>query len=77
MRFEWIASIVDREVIAAGAGVRIRERLRKAYGGALAKDEGRCDNSIAERGNSHRRVTLEEHGVGKRYLKMKRFLNET
>jgi hypothetical protein len=34
MRFELIGSIVDQEVIAAGIGVYIRERLRKAYGGA-------------------------------------------
>jgi hypothetical protein len=33
MGFELIGSIVDREGSAAGVGVRIRERLRKAYGG--------------------------------------------
>lgn len=68
MRFELIGSIVNREVIAAGIGVRIRERLRKAYGGGRwRKMKGVA--TIRLPNGAIRSVELhwyEAHGIGKR-----------
>jgi hypothetical protein len=79
MRFELIGSIVNKEIIAAGVGVHIRERLRKAYGGSRwRKMKGVATIRLPK--GAIRTVELhwyEAHGIGKRDLKIKRYLDET
>ncbi|MGH8673258.1 MAG: hypothetical protein ACREVG_03000 [Burkholderiales bacterium] len=79
MKFEVVGPIRGIEVIAKGPGVRVRSNLRKAYGrGRWRKLKGiatiRLPNGV------HREVELlwyEAHGIGKRDLKIKRYLDET
>ena len=76
MRFEILGAIADVEVIAAGTGVHIRSRLRKAYGpGRWRKMKGtgtiRLPNGIARKVELH---WYEAHGIGKRDMKIKRYL---
>ena len=79
MKFEVIGSIRGIEVIASGAGVRIRSYLRKAYGhGRWRKVKGiatiRLPNGVRREVELH---WYEAHGIGKRDLKIKRYLDET
>lgn len=79
MKFEVIGTIRAVEVIAKSFGVRVRSTLRKNYGrGRWRKLKGlatvRLPNGV------HREVELhwyEAHGIGKRDLKIKRYLDET
>ena len=78
MNFELVGSIANTEVVAAGTSVRIRSYLRKAYGqGRWRKMKG---NATIKLGNGAlRRVELhwyEAHGIGKRDVKIKRYLDE-
>jgi len=69
--FEVVGSIRDVEVIAAGPGVRVLRYLRKAYG------RGRC--AVRLPNGALRQVELhwyEAHGIGKKELKIKRYLDE-
>lgn len=74
MRFGVVGAIEQIETIAAGPSVKVRSFLRKAYG------RGRKRKGIATvrlpNGNL-RRVELhwyEAHGIGKRDLKIKKYL---
>lgn len=77
MKFELVGSITEIESIAAGPGVKIRSYLRKAYGrGRWRKMKGvatvRLPNTALRRVEIH---WYEAHGIGKRDLKIKRYLD--
>ncbi|MGE5326202.1 MAG: hypothetical protein ACM3NO_04130 [Deltaproteobacteria bacterium] len=78
MNFELVGPIADVEVIAAGPGVRVRSLLRKAYGrGRWRKMKGTA--TIRLPNGTIRKVELhwyEAHGIGKRDVKIKRYLEE-
>jgi len=79
MKFDLIDLITDVEVIAAGPGIRVLSRLRKAYGRARwRKMKGTATVRLPS--GALRRVELhwyEAHGIGKRDLKIKRYLDES
>jgi hypothetical protein len=79
MRFELIGPIENVEVIAAGPGIRVRSYLRKAYGqGRWRKIKGR--GTVRLPNGALRVVELhwyEAHGIGKRDMKIKRYLDES
>jgi hypothetical protein len=77
MQFELIGAISDVETIAAGPGVRVAAVLRKAYGyGRWRKMKGvatvRLPNGAVRTAEIH---WYEAHGIGKRDLKIKRFVD--
>ena len=79
MKFEVIGEIVDVESIARGPGVRVRAYLRRAYGRARwRKSKGmavvRLPNGAVRKVELH---WYEAHGIGKRDVKIKRYLDET
>ena len=78
MRFELLGAINHVEVIAAGPGVRVRSYLRKAYGqGRWRKMKG--TGTIRLPNGAVRAVELhwyEAHGIGKRDMKIKRYLDQ-
>ena len=78
MKFELVGSITMAQVIAAGPGVRVRSRLRKAYGHARwRKMKGiatvRLPNGALRMVELH---WYEAHGLGKRDLKIKRYVDK-
>jgi hypothetical protein len=78
MKFELVGSIANVEVIAAGPSVRVRAYLRKAYGhGRWRKMKGTATVRLPN--DALRSVELhwyEAHGIGKRDMKIKRYLDE-
>ena len=78
MKFELVGSIANVEVIAAGRGVKIRSYLNKAYGDARwRKMKGTATVRLPS--GALRTVELhwyEAHGMGKRDVKIKRYLDE-
>lgn len=78
MKFEVVGPVGDIEVIARGKNVKIRAYLRKSYG----RDRWRKLKGIATvrlPNGAERKVELhwyEAHGIGKRDLKIKRYLDE-
>jgi hypothetical protein len=78
MKFELVGSITSVEVIAAGPGTRVRSHLRKAYGHARwRKMKGTATVRLPN--GALRAVELhwyEAHGIGKRDVKIKRYLDE-
>ena len=78
MTFEVVGSIEQVETIAAGVGVKARSFLRKIYGrGGWRKKKGIATVRLLN-GNV-RRVELhwyEAHGIGKRDLKIKDYLDK-
>ncbi len=74
--FKLRSEITDVQVIAAGAGVHVRAKLRKAYGGVRwRKLKGIAlielpDGAVAT-AELH---WYEAHGVGRRDMKVKRLL---
>ena len=79
MKFEIVGSIANVEVIAAGPGVRIRSHLRKAYGAARwRKMKGTATVRLPN--GALRAVELhwyEAHGIGRKDLKIKRYLDKS
>ena len=77
MYFEIIGAIAETETIAAGPSIRELARLRKRYGaGRWRKVKGVATVRLAS--GRIRRVELhwyEAHGVGKRKMKIKRYLS--
>jgi hypothetical protein len=78
MKFEVVGPIRGIEVIAKGTGVRVSSSLRKAYGrGRWRKLKGiatvRLPNGALREVELH---WYEAHGIGKRDLKIKRYLDE-
>jgi len=78
MKFEIVGQIRDIEVIASGPGVRALRYLRRAYGrGRWRKLKGVA--TIRLLNGDLRKVELhwyEAHGIGKRDIKIKHYLDE-
>jgi hypothetical protein len=78
MKFEVIGRIRDVEVIAKGPGIQTLTYLRKAYGhGRWRKLKGKA--TIRLLNGAVREVELhwyDAHGIGKRDLKIKYYLDE-
>ena len=78
MKFELVGSITNVEVIAAGPGIRVRSYLNKSYGRARwRKMKGTATVQLPN--GALRHVELhwyEAHGIGKRDLKIKHYLDE-
>jgi len=75
--FELVGDLADIETIAAGRGIRDLPRLRRLYGtGRWRKMKGSA--RIRLRNGRVRRAELhwyEVHGIGKKELKRKRYLD--
>ena len=78
MKFDVVSKIEQAETIAAGPSVKTRSYLRKIYGrGRWRKMKGIA--TVRLRNGNLRRVELhwyEAHGVGKRDLKIKDYLDK-
>jgi hypothetical protein len=78
MKFEVVGHVANVETIARGTGVRVLRYLRKHYGaGRWRKLKGVA--TIRLPNGALRRVELhwyEAHGIGKRDVKIKRYLDE-
>ena len=78
MNFELVGTIEEEAVIAVGPSMRIRSYLRKTYGqGRWRKMKGTAKVRLPN--GALRKVELhwyEAHGMGKRELKIKRYLDE-
>ena len=79
MKLELVGRITQIEIIATGSGIRVRRHLRKAYGpGHWRKLKGiatvRLPNGALRRVEIH---WYEAHGIGRRDLKIKRYLEES
>ena len=73
---EVVGALRDIETIAAGAGVRVHQRLNRAYGrGRWRKMKGnaavRLGNGMVVDAEVH---WFEAHGIGRRDFKIKRLL---
>ncbi len=79
MDFELVSRISDIETIAAGQAIRVLRHLRRAYGrGRWRKMKGVATVRLSN--GALRRVELhwyEAHGIGKRDLRIKRYLGES
>ena len=77
MRFDVVGPIEHVETIAVGRGVKVRAFLRKTYGpGRWRKLKGVA--TVRLRNGKLRRVELhwyEAHGIGRRDLKIKRYMD--
>ncbi len=78
MQFEIIDDIIQIETIAVGSNIRILRILRKRYGhGRWRKRKGittlRLGDGTIRRAEVH---WFEAHGIGKRKMRIKRFLDE-
>ena len=78
MDFEILGEIAVLEIIASGPGIRDLRRLQKSYGkGRWRKMKGSA--RIRLRNGDVRLAELhwyEAHGIGKREVKRKRYLDE-
>jgi len=76
--FELVSAISNITTIAAGASVRVRKALRKAYGpGRWRKLKGTA--TVRLRNGQLRRVELhwyEAHGIGRHDMKIKRYVDQ-
>jgi hypothetical protein len=77
MGFEVVGEITDVEIIAVGSGVRIASQLRKRYGkGRWRKLKGKARVRLAEGMVRFAEVHwFEAHGIGKKKMRIKRFLD--
>lgn len=78
MTFELVGSLANVEVIAAGPSIRVRSYLRKSYGYARWR-KMKGTGMVRLPNGALRSVELhwyEAHGIGKRDLKIKRYLDE-
>ena len=78
MKFEIVDDIIHIETIAAGSSIRILPILRKRYGqGRWRKRKGittlRLGDGTIRRAEVH---WFEAHGIGKKKMRIKRFLDE-
>jgi hypothetical protein len=78
MKFEIVGPITHVETIASGSGIRVLRYLRKHHGsGHWRKLKGAATVRLPN--GASRRVELhwyEAHGIGKRDMKIKRYLDE-
>ena len=79
MKFDVVGQITGIEVVASGSAIRVLRTLRKAYGrGRWRKVKGVA--TIRLPNGAHRKVELhwyEAHGIGRRDLKIKRYLEDS
>lgn len=76
MTFQIVGPIANVETIAAGPSVRVRSYLRKAYGRARwRKMKGTATVRLPN--GARRAVEFEAHGIGKRDVKIKRYVDES
>lgn len=77
MYFEILDDITDIEIIAKGTGIRDREALNTRYGsGSWRKMKGKAHVLLANGQVRHVEIHwYEAHGIGKRLLKIKRYLD--
>ena len=77
MHFEIVTPIIKTETIASGSGIRILSLLRKQYGaGQWRKLKGTATVRLGD--GTLRFAELhwfEAHGIGKRKIRIKRFLD--
>jgi len=78
VKFEVVGQIEQVETIAAGPGVKVRSFLRKTYGrGRWRKRKGvgtvRLPNGTLRQVELH---WYETHGIGKRDMKIKNYLDK-
>ena len=78
VKFEIVSPITDIEPIATGTSIRLLRLLRKVYGrGRWRKLKGvatvRLGNGVLRKVALH---WYEAHGIGKRDIKIKRYLDE-
>ena len=78
MKFDVVGEITDIEVVASGSAIRVLRYLRKAYGrGRWRKLKGvatiRLPNGALRKVELH---WFEAHGIGRRDLKIKRYLED-
>lgn len=78
MKFELVGRITQIEIIATGSEIRVRRYLRKAYGpGRWRKLKGiatvRLPTGVLRKVELH---WYEAHSIGRRDLKIKRYLEE-
>ena len=76
MRFELVGEVRNVEVIARGRSVRVREEIRMRFGlGPWRKLKGiatvRLQDGTTWQAEVH---WYEAHGIGRRQMKIKRFL---
>jgi len=77
MHFEIVGEITNIQIIATGRGIKRLKHLRKRYGGRRWR-KLRGDATVRLINGSLRKAEIhwyEAHGVGKRGLKIKRFLD--
>ena len=77
MHFTIVVEIGDIEIIAKGRGIRSLSRLRAAFGSSIwRKMKG---IAIVELEGGQQRLAeihwYEAHGIGRKWLKVKRFLD--
>lgn len=77
MHFEILGRITEVETIAAGSGIRVLPLLRKRYGkGRWRKLKGVANVRLADGTIRLAEVHwFEAHGVGKRKMRIKRYLD--
>ena len=79
MKFDVVGQITGIEVVASGSAIRVLRALRKAYGrGRWRKLKGVA--TILLPNGALRKVELhwyEAHGIGRRDLKIKRYLEDS
>ncbi len=76
MYFEIVGKIREIRVVAAGSAIRERGRLRRTYGGAYWRKYKGVAAVVLIDGSMHEAEVhwYEAHGIGKREMKIKRFL---
>jgi hypothetical protein len=78
VKFEIVSPITDIQLIASGSSIRALRQLRKVHGrGRWRKLKGVA--TVRLRNGALRKVELhwyEAHGIGKRDIKIKRYLDE-
>lgn len=77
MEFEVVGVVSDVEIIAVGRSIRELPRLRKVYGaGRWRKLKGIGHIRLPDGGLSKAELHwYEAHGIGKREMKIKRFID--
>ena len=79
MKFDVVGQITGVEVVASGSAIRVLRTLRKVYGrGRWRKLKGVA--TILLPNGALRKVELhwyEAHGIGRRDLKIKRYLEDS
>jgi hypothetical protein len=78
MEFEIVGQIADAETFAVGSAIRELPRLRRVYGaGRWRKRKGIAQVRLADGTLAKAEVHwYEAHGIGRKEMKIKRFLDD-